>query len=125
MAVTSQIIVGGTDCRVLTGFFWGGGGRLNTLFDSSEFRLSVVREKVLGIVWGTYVGSPRSVKSRKCPWFFKGVVSVPWRSCARKRAYTVFWNVPAFPGEGSFGIFSTSIAVLIVADPSSDILCIA
>jgi hypothetical protein len=53
--------------------------------------------------------------ARKCPCFSKGVVFLfaAGRS-ARKRSYAVFWNVPAFPGEGSFDIFPTSIAVLIV-----------
>jgi len=61
--------------------------------------------------------------ARKCPCFSKGVVWIPWRSSARKRSNAVFRNVPAFSGEGSFDIFSTSVAVVIVpwldlADPS-------
>ena len=46
--------------------------------------------------------------------FRKELFEFPGGRSARKRSYAVFWNVPAFSGEGSFDIFSTSVAVVIV-----------
>ena len=76
--------------------------------------LSVVREKVHGIVWGTYVSSPMSVPRESVRAFRKELFEFPGGRSARKRFYAVFWNIPAFSEEGSFDIFSTSVAVVIV-----------
>ena len=46
--------------------------------------------------------------------FRKELFEFPGGRSARKRSYAVFWNVPAFSGEGSFDVLPTSVAAMIV-----------
>jgi hypothetical protein len=46
--------------------------------------------------------------------FERSLFEFPGGRSARKCSYAVFWNVPAFSGEGSFDIFFTSVAVVTV-----------